>query len=177
GIEKCGAMEVTSAATCCYAIIALATFIVVFWIGFGQLRQMSKEAHKNTLVKMLENWDSQNMIDSRAIVSKITKLERYEQWNLPSEDQIRRKAELLKEELCRLDKEGSKEYLEIVRISDYMEGVGYMMTSKKDRKVVKDIFGDAVIHYYKLFLPWIKEARNKYPRIYEYFTEIYEFCK
>ena len=176
-IENCGAIEVTAAATCFYVIIALVTLVAVLWIGLGQLRQMSKDAHKKSSLTMLENWDSQNMLNSRATLAKIIRTERSEEENLPSEKQIQREAEALRKELYRLEKKGSKEYYEIIHISDYMEAVGYMMTSEKDRKIVKDLLGDAVTRYYQLFLPWIQEERHKYPRLYEYFTAIYEFCK
>jgi len=126
---------------------------------------------------MLENWRSQDMTDSRVAVARILKKARGADASVAEEEQTQKEAAVLEEELLRLRKEGDKEYWEIVRISDYMEIVGYMMKSNADRKTIMDLYGDAVINYYQYFQRWIEDERKEYPRLYEYFTELYEFCK
>ena len=78
--------------------------------------------------------------------------------------------------MLELERSGDKKFFQVVRISDYMETVGYMMKSKGDRRIIKDLFGDTVTSYYRRFQLWIEEQRKIHPDIYQYFAELYEFC-
>lgn len=176
-IEECGAAEVTAIATCILAIIAIVTLLVVFLVSWRQLSQLRKDSHKQLIISILEGWGSQSMIESRGAFAKIIREEGSPRTSSTDEEQILKEASKLKETLFELESNGDEKYYKIVQISDYMERLGYMMKSKKDRQAVKDLLGDAVVNYYLHFQLWIEEQQKKYPRIYEYFTGIYEYCK
>lgn len=176
-IDDCSPEAITAVATCILAILAIATLLVILLVGWRQLRQLRKDSHKQLISGILDGWGSQSMIKARGMLMKVIRGEGSPSTSTTKAEQILKEASKLKEELYELERNGDEKYYEIVQISDYMERLGYMMESKQDRQTVKDLLGDAVVNYYLHFQLWIEEERKKYPRIYEYFTEIYEYCK
>ena len=175
-VDVYSAEAVTAVATSILAILALFTLIAIIYVGFVQLGQIRSESHKQLIMSSLENWNSQEMIESKAIVAKIVRASEDFDINKIDKEQIDKQALHFKEELLKLENTGDKEFFQIVRIGDYWECVGYMMKSTKDREIIKELFGDAVITYYNRFQPWICEKRRNFPAIYEYFEKLYEFC-
>ncbi len=150
-------------ATWAGVIIAIVTLIVLFSVNITQVRQLRKESHRQLLMNIMQNWESDSMLAARKTL-----------WDLITTEG---KGEQLANRLYELDEENDEKIFKIIKISNNFETIGTMLKSKSDMKTIEVLIGDMVVSYFELLQGWIIKVRQESPDFCINFERIYKYCK
>ena len=127
-------------------IIAGIALIALFSVGIRQVKQLRQESHRQLLMTLMQNWDSDSMIS--AIKSF---------WELEKSEADR---ESLTNKLYTAYKNRDDSLYCVIKIANYFETIGLMLNNKNDRKLVKELISDVVINYYSTLQDWINKSTS-----------------
>ena len=164
---------VTAYATIALAVVGLSTLGAIIYVGVIQLKQLQRESHNRIIKNFLETWESDSMAESRRAFREAIRPKAAMKY----EKQLEREAMNLKKSLERFRVANDPKFYAIVRIANYIETLGYMLKSKEDKQLIKDLMRDTILYYFSRFKPWIEQHRQHSPKIFRYFEELYLFCE
>ncbi|MBA7686325.1 hypothetical protein ES703_94768 [subsurface metagenome] len=83
----------------------------------------------------------------------------------------------LKNALDKFKKDNDPKFYAIIRIGNYMETISYMMKSKADKKLLRDLMQGPVLYYFIRFKPWVDQYRKESPELFRWFEKLFHFCE
>ncbi len=132
--------------------------VLVAWI---QLASLNKTSRSDFLLRIDDRYGSVEIIKARAIIQKFYCQIKKENTNISTQEHINKISEKIKEigskEKC------ADEFTHLLNFLDFLETISFFC--KKNFisiKEIKELSGESLTYYYKIFKPWIDYRRKKY---------------
>ncbi len=146
------------------AIAALFTFGVLTFAAFyarHQLHSLERTREAQLLSDLSRRWDEELLGESRQAVEKY------------------KDGTKLKQALKELKENNNKQYYVLLRLPDFYEDLGLLVTNKcLSPQLAKDMFGTVIKYHYARYKSTIQFMRGKYKdkTIYKFFEDLANKC-
>ncbi len=141
-------------------VLAISTALMALAIGITagfaivQLWNIKKARFSDLSMRLNQIWDSNDYICSRSMINQHA-----------SGSTLEEASQNLKESLMSLSKTNAKEYFIMIRIANFFENLGVIVSKDYlNHEEALEFFGSAARRYWKLFSEYARYRRNSVPK-------------
>lgn len=142
-------------------IITLIALIVGLTLTYRQLVSMKKDRHSELVMNLNSIFDSELIYESRKAIKE-----------------IKNRNGCLCNKLKEYERSDPEKYFILIRVGDFFEHMGWLVDKGyiEDSILITDLFGGAIINYYKLYEEFVSKEREEHPHLYKYFEKLKEMA-
>lgn len=142
-------------------IITLIALIVGLTLTYRQLVSMKKDRHSELVMNLNSIFDSELIYESRKAIKE-----------------IKNRNECLCNKLKEYERSDPEKYFILIRVGDFFEHMGWLVDKGyiEDSTLITELFGGAIINYYKLYGEFVSKEREEQPHLYKYFEKLKEIA-